>query len=441
MADLVAPGITGRLAADLASICLVSGTNGKTSTAHFLAGILQADGRRVIANRSGANLKQAVASTLAAEAGLRGRLPQPGSMAVLEVDEAALPALVGTMPVSVVVLTNLFRDQLDRFGETDQIVRLWRTMLEDLAPDTIVVWCADDPRQRSLVGDRAAALSFGLAPSAVDADSPVLATDVPGCPACGNALAYDWTSIAHLGAYRCPACGFARPDPWLTVEAVDRTFVGQTLRIRWAALDDRLQAGEAAVDVHLPSLGNAYNAAAAITAAAALGVRPDAAAATLAGLRVPFARFEELEIEGRHVVLSLVKNPASLGELVRMVAAAPVEVVPCVMILLSDNHQDGRDVSWYWDVDPGPMIRGRSFVIAGRPGHDFEVRLRYLLLDADTAAMPGYLGRTDAAAEGLRRAIAATPVGATCVVAATYTAMIALRAELASRSLTSAMPL
>ncbi|MBI3745331.1 MAG: DUF1727 domain-containing protein [Chloroflexi bacterium] len=441
VAELAAPGITARLATDLASVCLVSGTNGKTSTAHYLAGILSAAGRHVIANRSGANLQQAVASTLMAEAGAGGRLRHAEATAVLEVDEAALPPVVEAVPASVVVLTNLFRDQLDRFGETDRIVRIWAGMLERLPADTIIVWCADDPRQRALIGDRPRTVSFGLGAPDSAAGEPHVATDVSGCPVCGAALTYRWTSIAHLGAYGCPSCGFGRPQPWITVDAVERTFTGQTLRFGWAAMADRIPAGGASVGVRLPSLGNAYNAAAAVAAAAALGVQPAQAVAALAGLSVPFARFEELDIEGRRVVLALIKNPASLGELAQLIAGARPAEVPCVLLVFSDNHQDGRDVSWYWDVDPTRLVRGRSFVIAGRPGLDFEVRLKYLLVGENGGAIPGYLGMADSPAMGLQWAIAATPVGATCVVAATYTAMIALRAELASKSLTSAMPL
>ncbi len=432
VAELIAPGVTARLAARLGGVVLVSGTNGKTSTSRFLASILEAAGRDVIANRSGANLKQAVASTLVAEATPGGRLRHPGAIAVLEVDEAALPAEARRLPVSVVVMTNLFRDQLDRFGETDHLVRLWTTMLERLPSETIVVSCADDPRLTALVADRPGSVAFGLVSPDATVESAGITQDVSACPVCGLPLTYRWTAVGHLGGYACPGCGFRRPEPWLSVRSTGGDLDGQVLAFRWPGATE-----EAGVEVRVPGLGNAYNAAAAVTAAAILGVEPAQGIAALAATSVPFARFEELRIDGRRVVLSLVKNPASLGELTRIVADAPVA---CVLFVFSDNFQDGRDVSWYWDVDPAPMVRGRTFVIAGPRATDFELRLRYELVDRASDPMPGFLGLAPTPAAGLDRAIAATPAGETCVVVSTYTALLALRATLVERGLAPAMP-
>ena len=435
VAERLSPGITARLAAELGGAVLVSGTNGKTSTSRFLAHILAASGREIIANRSGANLEQAVASTLVAAATPAGRLRQPGAVAVLEVDEAALPAAVDTLPPSVVVLTNLFRDQLDRFGETDHLVRLWAALLDRLPPQTVVVWCADDPRLAALVGKRPGSIPFGLVAPEAWETSTQITRDVSACPVCSVPLVYRWTAVGHLGDYACPGCGFRRPEPWLLVRSSGDGLDGQTLGFRWPEATE-----ETAVQVGVPSLGNAYNAAAAVAAAAILGVDPAAAAAALASASVPFARFEELRIDDRRIILSLVKNPASLGELTRLVAAGPASAVSTVLFVFSDNFQDGRDVSWYWDIDPSPIVHGRQFVIAGRRGPDFELRLKYELVDHSGAAMPGYLGLAPTPAEGLARAVAATPPGGTCVVISTYTALLSLRATLVARGLVPAMP-
>jgi UDP-N-acetylmuramyl tripeptide synthase len=429
-------------------VVLVSGTNGKTSTTHFTARILESAGKTTIVNRSGANLEQAITSTLVSAAGARGRLHRPGSIAVLEVDEAVLPAAVRILPVRVLVLTNLFRDQLDRFGETDHLVRLWSGMLGGLAESTTVVWCADDPRLTALVGDRAGAVGYGLRRPERAGSTAQVTSDVSACPVCGVPLAYDWTAVGHLGAYACPSCGFVRPDPWLSVTATERGFEGQTLDLSWrGSLADRAGAdpgaeerGSLRVDVHVPTLGNAYNAAAAVTAAAVLGVEPPAAAPALAAASVPFARFETLMVDGRRVVLSLVKNPASLGELTRTIADSPASAVASVLFVFSDNFQDGRDVSWYWDVDPAPMVRDRPFVIAGRRAPDFALRLKYELVDRPGDPIPGFLGLAATPADGLARALAAIPPGATCVVVSTYTALLALRATLVDRGLATAMP-
>jgi UDP-N-acetylmuramyl tripeptide synthase len=411
IADRIAPGIASRLAADIEAICLVSGTNGKTSTAHYLAGIVEAQGRGVIANRSGANLSQAVASALIAESSITGGIAPRSRSAVLEVDEAALPAVAAALPVSAIVFTNIFRDQLDRFGETDHIIRLWTGMLGQLRQDAVVAWCADDPRQRALVGDRARSLSFGLEPP-MDGSGSNRALDATPCPVCGGPLTVAWSMVGHLGSYSCGACGFARPVPWLTVESSERTFRAQTLLFRWRrSVDGRFGAGEALVRVQLPSLANAYNAAAAVTGAAAIGIDPSKSATALASMSVPFGRFEQVTIDGRNVILMLIKNPASFGEVARLIGEASPTDVTSLLFVLSDDHQDGRDV-----------------------------RCKYALAVEPGGPMPGFLGLATTPAEGLARTVAATPVGGTCVVVSTYTALMELRASLARRHLIAAMP-
>ncbi len=436
VAERLAPGVAGRLAADLEAICLVSGTNGKTSTARFLAHALEDAGHPVIANRSGANLAQGAASALVAAAGANGRIRRPGAMAVLEVDEAVLPALAARLQPGTIVLTNLFRDQLDRFGETDHLVRLWETMLRTLPPSTTVVYCADDPRIAALVRDRPGCIGYSLARPTTTSEAEGITPDVPGCPVCAAPLAYAWTAVGHLGDYACARCGFRRSAPSLEVASTGGSLDGQTLRFNWFA-----GATEAAdvvtVDVGFPGLGNAYNAAAAVAAAGAVGIDPARAAASLTSATVPFARFEVLRIADRRVVLSLLKNAATVGELTRVLADTSVDTL---LFVLSDNFQDGRDVSWYWDADPASMIRGRPYVISGRRGADWELRLRYELLADPAADLPGFLGLIRSPVAGLDRALEATPPGGTCFVVAQYTALLALRAVLVERGRATAMP-
>jgi ABC-type sugar transport system permease subunit len=144
-------------------VLLVSGTNGKTTTSHLLVHILEHAGQRVVSNRSGANLHQALATTLLAEAGLNGRLRPCGAVGVFEVDEAALGSVADSVSVSQLILLNLFRDQLDRFGETDAIIRSWETVCAGLPDTAVVVSCADDPRLAHLVSSRSGpTIEFGL---------------------------------------------------------------------------------------------------------------------------------------------------------------------------------------------------------------------------------------------------------------------------------------
>lgn len=434
VAERVAPGIAGRLSSDLGPIALVSGTNGKTTTSLTLATVLRRSGHRVTTNPSGANLGQAVASVLVGRADLTGDgLRRGGDHGVFEVDEAALPTLLDELPVRALLLTNLFRDQLDRFGETDRIVRIWRPMLERHS-DVPVVFCADDPRLAALVRDRANARGYGFAekPSAAT-DGDAVTTDVTTCPVCAAPLRVAWTTIAHLGDYRCDSCGFGRPAPWLSVRVVDdRGFDGQTLGFGWSASGQ-----EATASVGLIGIANAYNAAGAVAAATLLGVDPTEAVGALDGVGPAFGRWETLEMDGRRVVLSLVKNPASLDEVTRAGTSAHVDAV---LFSMNDQHADGRDVSWYWDVDPTPLVPGRLVAIAGARGPDMLLRLRYQLLDAPDADLPGFVGLFERPSSGLDALVARVSAGGTVLVVSTYTALLGLRAELVLRGLLAPMP-
>jgi UDP-N-acetylmuramyl tripeptide synthase len=303
-----------------------------------------------------------------------------------------------------------------------------------------VIYCADDPRLAALTTLAASAPAdtrgYGLAGPVPSATVGELTPEATSCPRCAATLSIDWVVVGHLGSYRCPGCGFARPKPWLTVRVVGSAgFAGQTLGFRWSDAGD--PEAEQVVTVPLVGAGNAYNAAAAVAAAVGLGVDREAAIAGLADASGPFGRFEALELDGRQVVLSLVKNPASLDEVTRVGTGAAADAV---LFAMNDTFADGRDVSWYWDVNPAPVISGRVFAISGSRAADLLVRLRYQLLDDAGLELPGLLGVFDRPAEGLARLVAATPLGGTILVVATYTALLGLRAELASRGLVPAMP-
>ena len=438
VAERLAPGVAVRLASDLDGVCLVSGTNGKTSSARFLSHALEAAGHVVIANRSGANLPRAPGPrwspprTRTAGSGGLGRWPFSRSM------KLCCRRSPKHLAPAVIVLTNLFRDQLDRFGETDHLVRLWESMLGALPPATVLVYCADDPRLAALVRDRPGSIGYSLTRPATTSEAEGITPDVPGCPVCAAPLEYAWTAVGHLGDYACARCGFRRPPASVEVAATGGSLDGQTLAFRGSAgTDPTGPALEATVEVGFPGLGNAYNAAAAVAAASALGVDPALAVASLASASVPFARFEALRVGDRRVVLSLLKNAATVGELTRVLADTSVDTL---LFVLSDNFQDGRDVSWYWDADPAAMIHGRPYVISGRRRTDFELRLKYELLADPAGRLPGFLGLVADPVEGLDHALEATPPGGTCFVVAQYTALLALRAALVERGRATAMP-
>jgi UDP-N-acetylmuramyl tripeptide synthase len=429
----ISPGVEGRIAAGIERCVLVSGTNGKTGTSSLLATILLEAGETLVRNASGANLRQGIATVVTTSASIGGALHDPSAVAVFETDEAALPTVAGWLPGSVLVLTNLFRDQLDRYGETDHLVRLWATMLAERPPRGGVVYCVDDPRLAALVAGTGVPLhGFALAGTPPTGPGAQLTAEPSTCPSCHQELSVARRGAGQVADYSCASCGFRRPEPDCVVDVVEnRGLDGQRLRFTWAG------GQTATADVALPGPGNAYNAAAAVSAAAILGVPMRAAIRSLEASAPPFGRLERAEVDGRRVTLSLLKNPASMEQLTQIASGSQIDTV---LVALNDAFADGRDVSWYWDCSPEALLTGRRFVVAGRRAEDFVLRVRYAVLDDPDQRPPGLAGVVSDPVQGLASAIDATPVGGDVLVAATYTALLAIRASLAGRALVPAMP-
>jgi lipid II isoglutaminyl synthase (glutamine-hydrolysing) len=421
----VATRLHPRLAAELAGqlhrgAILVSGTNGKTTTSRMLAGILADAGWTPVRNEAGSNLMRGVASSLVREAGLLGNLPQRNeAVGIFEVDEAALPQLAGALEPRALLLLDLFRDQLDRYGEVATIVRIWSEALLKLALTTGLVVNGDDP----LLADTALSspLSptfFGIEGADRQASEPEHASDVKACPQCGGHVQYRVVFLGHLGHYACTSCAFARPRP--TVSARDVHLHGLQGSSFQLARD-----GEA-VEVRLPVAGlyNVYNALAAASLASWLGIALEQAAVSLARVTPAFGRMERLEIEGRTVYLVLAKNPAGLNEVMRTAAEDSTSLH--LFVMLSDNTADGHDVSWIWDADI-ELLRGRvaSVIFGGTRAPDMALRFKYGGVIAEGNDPTWEVAPTTEA--GFRRALALTPQGSRLIVIPTYTALLDVR--------------
>jgi UDP-N-acetylmuramyl tripeptide synthase len=432
-ASWIAPGVVQRVAAGIGRSVLVSGTNGKTATSSLLSGILARVDEPVLVNASGANLIQGIRTVIIGGATLTGRLLDARAIAVLEADEASLPAAFRAMPRSMVVLTNLFRDQLDRYGETDHVVRLWEKMLAEVSQSRGVVYCVDDPRVAALVADAAVPhFGYGLEGPPAGGSGAQLTPEPATCPRCSERMVMSWRATGHLGSYACHGCGFRRPEPDCTVAVVEnRGLDGQTVRFTWRDEPPEM------VDLALPGVGNACNAAAAVTAAVALGIPARLAIRALASVPPPFGRFENLEVDGRRLTLALLKNPASMEELTNVAAASHVDTV---LLAFNDAFADGRDVSWYWDCSPAPMIAGRRFVVAGKRADDALLRIRYAVCSDPASDPPGFEGLVRDPVEALGHAISVTPAGGTVLAVATYTALLAIRASLVAQAFAPVMP-
>lgn len=416
IATAVAPGLVGRASARLPhGVVLISGTNGKTTTARLLGSVFDAAGLVAIHNRAGANLISGIASALVEQVTWTGE-PR-GDLGLFEVDEATLPAAVDQTRPRAVCLLNLFRDQLDRYGEIDIIAGRWRRALSGLRDDAVVVFNADDP----LVADvgrtfAGRAVTFGLDGAADRAGARTLedAADSRYCYRCGRPYEYTLVTVGHMGHYHCQECGDARPA--VTVSARDVRLHGAD----GATLTVTAEGRDLVLSTNLPGLYNVYNVTAAAAAAFALGVAPETAGRGIMATAPAFGRGERVTLDGREAVMLLAKNPAGFNEVLRTVLAA--EDAPVVLIAINDLIADGRDISWLWDVDFEMLgERARAVVVTGIRADDMALRLKYAGMGAERLAVE------HDAARALRRARSTLGDGERLYMLTTYTAMLQLR--------------
>lgn len=400
---------------------LVTGTNGKTTTSTLIASILESAGVATAHNRTGANLMAGIASALIRESDLSGRLG--AGLGLFEVDEAALPAAVDETVPRLVLVNNLFRDQLDRYGELDTLASRMRGAIETLGPGATVVLNADDPLVASIGRDLPQrVLYFGIDTDRYASPSMQHAADSKHCSSCGSRLHYDYYLFGHLGRYSCPSCGLARPEADVAATGIDMSGMeGTRCTVRYPG-------GTAEVYMPLPGLYNVYNALAAFACAQALGVEVDTITRATGGFTAAFGRVEKVEADGRSIMMILAKNPAGLNEVMRTLSgeAGKKEVV----LALNDNIADGRDVSWIWDVDL-EMLRGHlgNVVCSGIRAWDMGLRVKYAELDEESLFCEQDL---EAA---LDRGLSRVPPGGTLYVVPTYTAMLDLRKIMVKRGL------
>jgi lipid II isoglutaminyl synthase (glutamine-hydrolysing) len=406
------PGAIDRLAARLPrGTALVSATNGKTTTTAMAAEVL-APRVRLAHNRSGANLVSGVASALLSGA--------DAELGLFEVDEAALPEVMRRVRPRVVCLANLFRDQLDRYGELELLAERWRDAVRALGSETALVVNADDPQVGELARTAGRAVTFGLDDPRHARPELQHAADSKYCVHCGTPYAYAAAYVGHLGDYRCPRCGHARPQ--LTISARELELRG----LESSAFLLVTPEGSRRVELPLPGLYNVYNAVAAAALARELGATLEEVAAGLGRFSAAFGRFERIAVGDRHVLVLLIKNPAGANEVVRtLVDGDPPRLA---VVALNDEIADGRDVSWIWDVDFEPLAGGLDRLVAsGSRAAELALRFRYGGMDADAIEVVPDL------AAALDRGLELTPEGGELVVLPTYTAMLALRKLVADR--------
>jgi UDP-N-acetylmuramyl tripeptide synthase len=397
---------------------VISATNGKTTTAAMVATIMERTGTRLVHNRAGANMAGGVAASLLGAAGPGGAIA--GDLGLFEVDEFWLDRVTEQLRPRALLLANLFRDQLDRYGELETIAERWADVVRAGGPRALVL-NADDPLVADLGREaRAEIIYFGVEDVGVALPGLSHASDSKHCRRCGTPYVYDTVFLGHLGHYHCPTGDNRRPEPQVAATSVVLNGA------RSAQITLRTPAGTVEVALPLPGLYNVYNALGAAALALALGAGLEDVRAGLEAVSPAFGRAETVQVAGRPVSVLLVKNPAGANEVLRTLALEEGE--HDLLAILNDRTADGRDVSWVWDADFELLAgRLRRATCSGTRAAELALRLKYAGVPTDRLhVVDDVAGGLDAAVGGGTGPLYVLP---------TYTALLELRHELVARGL------
>ncbi|MEB3160668.1 MAG: Mur ligase family protein [Synechocystis sp.] len=398
-------------------VILVVGTNGKTTTSLLLRKILVDQGFQVTHNATGANLINGLITALLADADLFGKLNS--DFAILEVDENVLPLVLKECQPRAILALNLFRDQLDRYGEVDAISQRWQKAIAPLSPDTIIAVNADDPTLCHLGQQlNQQVCYFGLSEPQLYLDEIPHAVDSIYCPRCGTSLNYQGVYLSHLGDFNCPSCGFSKSKPAFHSSEWPQILIG---------------------------VYNKYNTLAAGLVAQQLGINTDSIFNNIRSFKAAFGRAEELDVDGQHVRILLSKNPVGMNETIRAVNDLKLQGhASTTLLVLNDRIADGTDVSWIWDVDTEALVEsGGTFIISGDRLYDMALRLQYsqaTLVQPSDINQPWDQSRARLIIEenldkAIQLALTATPDNETLHIIPTYTAMLEVRGLLTGRKI------
>jgi UDP-N-acetylmuramyl tripeptide synthase len=408
------PDALDRLARRLPLGCvLISATNGKTTTAAMAREILSPR-VRLARNGSGANLVSGVTSALLAA--------KSAELGLFEVDEAALPEIAHRSRPRAVCLGNLFRDQLDRYGELEHLAERWQAMAKELPADAVLVANGDDPQVADLALQRTNSIVFGLDDPRHAVQELQHAADSKWCLRCGQPYEYEAAYVGHLGEYRCPGCAHGRPNLDVVARDVElRGLDGVSFRLV-------APGGQLSIDLSVPGLYNVYNALGAASLAIALGTTLEDVKSGLERFGAAFGRFERIAVGDRRLLLLLVKNPAGANEAVRTLVAGGAPTL--AVLALNDAIADGRDVSWIWDVDWEPLLAGlERVIVTGERAAEMALRCKYGGFSEEAIEVVPSLERA------LDRGLELTPSGSDLVLLPTYTAMLELQRIVSGRGL------
>ena len=356
---------------------VITGSNGKTTTARMTAAIADADGKRVSQNRTGSNLIQGITSVAVNFADVFGRLDS--DVLLFEIDEATIPLAVPEIQPDVVVITNIFRDQLDRYGELYAVANALNKMLEDLPESATILLNGNDPQVANF-GQNAKAkrLFYGIETKEVGTPVPEQSADIIRCIHCGEDLLYEVAYMSHLGIYRCPNCGYTLPKLDIAVTSVRLASDGEGP----SRITLRTPQGVMELEIPLPGLHNVYNATVAVGAALAAGFDMDSMQTGLSNIRTAFGRLEKIQADDKTIYLSFVKNPTSFNLILRLIAQHPGN--KHLLLAASNTVVDGEDFAWLWDVEVEEIAdRIIDAVCSGNKAEEIAMRLKYAEVPTD----------------------------------------------------------
>lgn len=419
VAQKIDPKIITKLAGQLPDgIILITGTNGKTTTAKMIAGILEASGQKVIYNFSGSNLSRGIASFLIQHTNVWGN-KMKGDIGLFEVDEATMPEITALVQPRAILVTNLFRDQLDRYGEVDKTAEIIGKAIS-LVPSAELILNADDPLVASLPQYGSEALYFGINDRYQTLSSGAI--DSRHCIRCGSELTFATRYFGHLGNYSCPKCDFKRPQ-------LDYSLTDLDLTVEDSKAIFHTSAEKTEISIQLPGLYNLYNALAAAATCSFLGVEGHTIADALQNLSAAFGRMEAVTLENnKKIFITLVKNPTGFTQALETLT---FDKKPKNLLLaLNDNFADGTDISWIWDAEL-ELIKDQvhNVVVTGIRGEDMRLRTKYADFNMKKVALEKDLGKA------LEKSISQLEEGETLYILPTYTAMLELRRILTNKGL------
>lgn len=416
MALKICPDVLSALSEGVRTI-LITGTNGKTTSARMIEQAFIDQKKSYLSNKSGANLISGITAEFAMNCSLTGRCKK--EFAVIECDEAASKTVLKYLKPEVIVATNVFRDQLDRYGE---ITHTLNNIIEGIShsPDSLLCLNADCSLIASIPEHVPnPVVFFGINVPLADGDSREL-SDASHCIHCKTEYEYDYHTYGHLGGFRCPKCGYSRPIPQYAVTEIS------ALDVDSSSVNMDLNGRDLFLHINLPAVYNIYNAAGAAAALDAFGFQRAEIASALASFDCGFGRMEKFDLEGTPGRMMLVKNPAGCNQVMRYLAALPDKAM--FVVCLNDNDADGTDISWIWDADFERLStmgeRLDQVFVSGIRAEDMLLRLKYAGVPEDRMTILHDYGELiDRMCSSEHRVF----------IMPTYTAMLDLRSQLQKR--------